>query len=153
MCEYFQPITPIDITRQRRKGHCSPWTPEERTIYQALTGSLNWIGHTVLLQACFSANYFIQNVGRLKVAHLVMANKVLQELNNLNPVGVIASPSYLDGPCYLAFQAPVKDQADMVIQATSPDFTCRGERSWSSMPSIGIPRNNAEWLSHQLERK
>lgn len=102
MKDYFQSISPIDITRSRRKEQLSPCTPAEITSYLQLTGSLNWLGHGALPQAGFAASHLQQAVGRLTVSHIVTANKVLQELKALSPSATLLRPSSLTDPSYLA---------------------------------------------------
>lgn len=62
MCEYFQSIPPIEIPRQRRKDQSLPCTLAEMTIFQALPGTLNCIGHVILPQAFFAASDLSPNV-------------------------------------------------------------------------------------------
>lgn len=103
MIEYFSGIHPIPLSRSRRKEPLSPCTPVEITSFLELTGSLNWLGHGVLPQASFAASHLQQLVGRLTVAHLVTANKVLAELKSLSPSATMLLPLNLDNPSYLAF--------------------------------------------------
>ena len=102
MKEYLGTIKPPVVTRERRQQVDSPCTAAELTAYQGLAGSLNFLGHGVLLQASFSASYMQQAVGRFTVSNLIAANTLLLEIEKLEadikfcfPQNLAVSPSYL----------------------------------------------------------
>ena len=57
----------------------------------------------MLPEASFAASHLQQFSGKLTVAHLSIANKVLSEIKELNLVINFATPKLLDSPTYLAF--------------------------------------------------
>jgi hypothetical protein len=85
MLEYPAKCIPIDLDATRRKESDLPDTPEERTSYQILAGTLNFFGHGVLPPACFVASYLQQQLGDLRVHHLAQANSLLKEVLQLQP--------------------------------------------------------------------
>ena len=103
MQEYVDSITPLPVTRERRRQSLHRCTLEELTAYQGLAGSLNFVGHAILPQVAFAAIHLQQAVGRLKVSNLVVANQLLSELKTLAPTLTFKSPKSLEIPCYLAF--------------------------------------------------
>ena len=103
MQEYVDKILPIPISKERRRKSQEKCTPQELTAYRALAGSLNFLGHGVLLQASFAASNMQQSVGRLHVSNLITANQVLTELRSLSPILIFRSPTSLESAVYLAF--------------------------------------------------
>jgi hypothetical protein len=85
MLDYRAKCIPIDLSPTRRKQSDLSATPEERTAYQSLAGTLNFFGHGVLPPACFVASYLQQQLGDLRVHHLAHANSLLKELLQLEP--------------------------------------------------------------------
>ena len=62
MQEYVDKIIPIEVSKDRRKHHQDKCTAPELTSYQALAGSLNFLGHGILPQAAFAVSYLQQAV-------------------------------------------------------------------------------------------
>jgi hypothetical protein len=85
MLDYLANFAPLQLSPTRRKDSELPATPEERTAYQSLAGTLKCFGHGVLLPACFVASYLQQHLGNLRVHHLAHANSLLKELLQLQP--------------------------------------------------------------------
>lgn len=108
MEEYFNSITTIDITRDRRKQSNSPCTDQENRRFFSLTGSLNWLGHGVLPQASFAASHLQQMMGNLTNSFLITANKVLLELNSLQSKATIKHPSSLADPSHPALSDAIQ---------------------------------------------
>ena len=103
MQEYVDSINPLLVTRERRRQSSHRFTLQERTAYQVLAGSLNFLGHRILSQAAFATSHLQQSVGRLKASNLVVSNQLLSELQTLAPTLTFKSPKSLEQPCYLAF--------------------------------------------------
>ena len=95
MQEYVDKILPIPLAKGRRRKSREKCTPQELTAYQALAGSLNFLGHGILPQAAFAASNPQQSVGRLHVSNLITANQVLTELRSLSPILTFRSPTSL----------------------------------------------------------
>ena len=55
MLDYPAKCIPLQLSPTRRKESDLPATPEERTAYQSLAGTLNFFGHGVLPPACLVA--------------------------------------------------------------------------------------------------
>jgi Reverse transcriptase (RNA-dependent DNA polymerase) len=70
MLDYPAKCIPLPLIPTRRKESDLLATPEERTSYQSLAGTLNFFRHGVLLPACFVASYLQQQFGDLRVHHL-----------------------------------------------------------------------------------
>mgnify|MGYP003460137071 CR=1 FL=1 len=85
MLDYPAKCIPLQLSPTRRKESDLPATPEERTAYQSLAGTLNFFGHGVLPPACFVASYLQQQLGDLRVHHLAHANALLKETLQLQP--------------------------------------------------------------------
>ena len=103
MREYMETIKPIDITQDRRRQVQDGCSTDELREYQGLTGSLNFLGHGVLPHAAFAASLLQQLIPRLKVEHLLTANKMLANIKDLDPTLTYRTITANSDPCYLAF--------------------------------------------------
>ena len=92
MNEFANKLAPFSLERSRRKQIEASANAEELHDYQSLAGKLNWLGHSVLPHATFAASYLQQQVGDLKVKHLLNANGVLREIKRWPPVLVFGRP-------------------------------------------------------------
>ena len=102
MQEYADKIIPIEMSKEKRRQNQDMCSAPELTAYQALAGSLNFLGHGILPQAAFAASYLQQSVGLLKVADLINRNTLLAETKTLSPVLLSRTPSSLVNLSYLA---------------------------------------------------
>lgn len=64
MREYMDKILLIDVPALRRERPKKLCTTEEIKLYQGLAGSLNFLGHGILPQACFVASPMQQSIVR-----------------------------------------------------------------------------------------
>lgn len=103
MSEFIDKITPIKTTRERRKQLQSNFTDAEKKRFLQLTGSLNFLGHGTLLQAAYAASHLQQHIGALQVEHLVLADKILNELKRLHPSITLKPIPSEQLPCFIAF--------------------------------------------------
>ena len=92
MNEFANKLAPFSFERSRRKQTEASVNAEELHDYQSLAGKLNWLGHSVLPHATFAASYLQQQVGDLKVKHLMNANGALREIKRWPPVLVFGRP-------------------------------------------------------------
>jgi hypothetical protein len=92
MRDYLSKCIPIQLCRERRIQSSSMATAAERTAYQQLAGTLNFLGHGCLPHASFVASHLQQQLSNLQVAHLHMANCLLRDLLKLAPVIRYPSP-------------------------------------------------------------
>jgi hypothetical protein len=86
MHAYVPKLILVDISSNRRKDPSLSATADERYQYQSLAGTLNFCGHGVLPPACFVASHLQQQLGNLKVQHLLQANTLVKQLLQLQPV-------------------------------------------------------------------
>jgi Reverse transcriptase (RNA-dependent DNA polymerase) len=86
MVDYISKITKIPISPNRRKEAESTATTEERFQYQSLAGTLNFYGHGILPPACFVASHLQQQLGTVRVKHLILANRLVRQLLMLKPI-------------------------------------------------------------------
>jgi hypothetical protein len=76
---------PINLSPARRKSPDLPVESSERTAIQSLAGTLNFLGHGVLPEACYVASFLQQQLGSLRVEHLSMENRLLKDLQHCLP--------------------------------------------------------------------
>ena len=92
MEEFASSITRLDLDRSRRKQGDEEATANETRECQSLAGKMNWLGHTAVPYYSFAASYVQQNMGNLRVRHLMQANGVVTEAKKSTPVLVYGKP-------------------------------------------------------------
>lgn len=82
---YWNRVKSIAMTRTRRRQHKFRVTTEEMHEYRSLAGTLLYLGNGVLSHASMVVSIMQQQIGRLRVEHLIDANMMLAELRKLGP--------------------------------------------------------------------
>ncbi len=103
MEEYMETISPLHLSRERKKKHDSDATQHELTAFLGLTGKLNFLGHGCLPMAAFAASHLQQKTGNLNVSDLRVANSTFNELRQVVPKLLYRSPEGIKSAKYLAF--------------------------------------------------
>jgi hypothetical protein len=141
MLDYPAKCIPLPLSPTRRKESDIPATPEERTAYQSLAGTLNFFGHGVLPPACFVASYLQQQLGDLRVHHLAHANSLLKEILQLQPKLYFPSaPAQSHDPHLVAWSDAAHGTtygqsgylAGLQLTGSTPDSSILHTLDWSS---------------------
>lgn len=82
---YLKRIRPIQISRERRAVPKHLADARERSEFRSLAGTLLYLGQAILQQAAMVASRMQQNLGLLRVLHIIDANRMLLELQSLLP--------------------------------------------------------------------
>lgn len=85
MQEYLERLSPIDISRSRRKEIYAEATKEEVADYRSLAGTLMYLGTSVMPQASLATSLMQQRINGLRVAHILEANSMLKDILMLKP--------------------------------------------------------------------
>lgn len=86
MYDYLNRLSPIDISRNRRKDAEAKATQREIADYRSLAGTLMYLGTSVLPKASLVTSVMQQRINDLRVTHLVASNSMLKDLLLLKPV-------------------------------------------------------------------
>ena len=108
MQEYFNTIEPIPLSLARCRQPLDKVTEDERKEFLALAG-LTWLGHGIQPPASNVASHLQHCGSDLRIDHLVLANKCLEELRHLEPDPLY--PVVRDISCnasYLAFSDAIQ---------------------------------------------
>ena len=91
MQSYLQSLTPINLTRERRKQQFEQATAAEVKAYREKAGQLCWLGMGAYPMGYFYGSYLQQRVGDLRVRHLCLANGVIAEAKKFDATVVYRS--------------------------------------------------------------
>ena len=147
MEEFAKSIERFDIARARRKQGDAQATANELRTYQSLAGKMNWLGQTATPQYAFAASYLQQNIGGLKVKHLLQANGVLREAQKTTPSIVFGKLKSNATACLTAFTDAAFPKIDGSIDAQT-GILCGlviGEGPHAAFHPIA-------WTSHKQKR-
>ena len=147
MKEFAKSIERFDIARARRKQGDAQATADELRKYQSLAGKMNWLGQTAAPQFSFAASYLQQNIGGLKVKHLLQANGVLREAQKTTPSLVFGKLKADATACVTAFADAAFPKVDGSIDAQT-GILCGlviGEGPQAAFHPIA-------WTSHKQKR-
>ena len=117
MEEFANSLERLDLDRPRRKQTEAQATANELRAYQSLAGKMNWLGHTAVPQYAFAASYLQQNIGDLKVKHLLQANGVLREAQRTNPRIIFGKHVPINSACLTAFADAAFPKVDGSVYA------------------------------------
>jgi Reverse transcriptase (RNA-dependent DNA polymerase) len=141
MLDYPAKCIPLSFSPTRLKESDIPATPEERTDYQSLAGTLNFFGHGGLPPACFVDSYLQQQLGDLRVHHLAHANSLLKEILQLQPKLYFPSaPAQSHDPHLVAWSDAAHGTtygqsgylAGLQLTGSTPDSSILHTLDWSS---------------------
>jgi len=85
MLRYIERLKPIILSRARRKQRTEAATEVELKQYRSLACTLMYLGNGVLPQASYVTSTLQQQISKVFVEQLVMANGMLKELRALKP--------------------------------------------------------------------
>lgn len=85
MWDYIEKLSPVELTRERRRQKGEKATASEETAYRALAGTLMYMGNSVTPQASFITSRMQQELGDLRVGHIIEGNNRTKEMVNLRP--------------------------------------------------------------------
>lgn len=86
MQDYLDRLSPIEVSRNRRKDIYACASPGEISEYRSLAGTLMYLGTSVMPQASLATSLMQQRINNLRVVHVVEANSMLKDILLLKPV-------------------------------------------------------------------
>lgn len=95
MADYLSRIRPVNLTKGRTIEPNAHASGEETKGYRPLAGTLLFLGQTVLPQACLVASKMQQQLGSLRITHIVDANQTVREMMKLSPSICFRKPSHI----------------------------------------------------------
>ncbi len=96
-------ISPLPLSRERKKEHESCATQHQLTSFMGLTGKLNFLGHGCLPMPAFAARHLQQTTVKLRIADLRVSNSAINEIRPFVPKLLDRSPASISSATYLAF--------------------------------------------------
>ncbi len=99
----METISPLSLSKERRKEPNDAATKDELTLFLGLTGKANFLGHGCLPVASFVASHLQQLTGNLSVEDLKTANKACGEVRQLSPKILYRAVRLSSPTRYIAF--------------------------------------------------
>ncbi len=96
-------ISPLTLSRERKKKHESHATQHELTAFLGLTERLSFLGHGCLPMGAFVASHLKNSTGNLRIADLRVANSAFNDIRQVVPRLLYRSPASISSAPYLAF--------------------------------------------------
>lgn len=85
MWDYTEKPTQIPISRNRSKQKDDKVTKEEKTAFRALAGTMMYMGNSLVPQKSMITSKMQQNLGDLRVKHLLAGNRSMEKILTLRP--------------------------------------------------------------------
>lgn len=101
MWDYLEKPLPVQLSRTRAKQRDEKATAEEVSAYRGLAGTLMYMGNSVIPQAAMVTSKMQQNLGDLRVRHILEGNSAVKEIINLGP--------------YIRYLRPSRDMVTWII--------------------------------------
>lgn len=148
MWEYLDKLSAVALSRTRCKQREERATATEESAYRALAGTLMYMGNAVVPQAAMITSKMQQQLGDLRVKHIVDGNNLMKEVMTLRP--------------YIKYRRP-PGLSNIKVVSLSDAAHGGGESVYGQSGSIcGILIDNAgsservyhaiSWTSHKQKR-